>query len=321
MDMELQTVVRTVPDGISLNHGDSMVLVGSCFTDNIGDKLETAAFDVLRNPFGILYNPFSIAQCLQRCLADKEITEDDLVCQQGQWHSWLHHGSFSQSTPQECLRLCNCSLHEAHAYLQQCSTLVITFGTSNVYRLKGSGRVVGNCHKVPQQQFVKQLSTVDDIVREWQKILYQLPQHVKKIIFTVSPIRHWADGAHGNQLSKATLLLAIDRLVGRRSGHVIAYFPAYELMMDELRDYRFYADDLLHPSTLATEIIWQRFEQTYMDEATRLIAAKSEQLYRMQQHRPFFPDSEEYRQHQAKTQQLQQELQALIAAAKKSTTA
>jgi hypothetical protein len=310
--MDLQTVVNIEKDDIDVSHADSLLLIGSCFTDNIGDRLETAAFDVRRNPFGILYNPLSIAQCLQRCLADRELTNDDLVFQQGQWHSWLHHSSFSQSSPQECLKLCNYSIHDTHAYLQSCTTLVITFGTAYVYHLKSDGRVVGNCHKVPQQQFMKQLSTVDDIVREWQNILFSLPRNVKKIIFTVSPIRHWADGAHGNQLSKAILLLAIDRLVGHRSGHTIGYFPAYELMMDELRDYRFYADDLLHPSTLATEIIWQRFATAYMNVTTQQTAHKAEQLYRMQQHRPFFPDSEEYRQHQAKTQQLQQELQMLM---------
>lgn len=316
MEVPLQTVVPVDRDGIELSHTDALLLAGSCFTDNIGDRLESAAFDVQRNPFGILYNPFSIAQSLQRCMEDRELTEGDLVQQQGQWHSWMHHGSFSQSTPEACLRLCNSSLHATHAYLQQCSALIITFGTAYLYRLKSDGRVVGNCHKIPQQQFVKQLPAVDDIVREWQKLLYGLPRNVEKIIFTVSPIRHWADGAHGNQLSKATLLLAIERLVGHRAGHVIAYFPAYELMMDELRDYRFYADDMLHPSPLATEIIWRRFAGAYMSELTRRIADKAEQLYRMQQHRPLHPDSEEYRQHQVKTVQLQHELQALISQTK-----
>lgn len=310
--MNLTTPITIQPSGITLGYGDMLLLVGSCFTDNIGCHLDMAAFDVLRNPFGILYNPASIAQCLQRCVEDAALTQSDLVQQQGQWHSWLHHSSFSRSTPQETLQACNDALHQAHAFLESCTTLIVTFGTAYIYKLKRDGRVVGNCHKVPQQQFVKQRMQVDDIVSEWQKLIFRLPRNIEKIIFTVSPIRHWKDGAHENQLSKATLLLAIDRLVGHRAGHAIVYFPSYELMMDELRDYRFYADDLLHPSNLATDIIWQRFLESYADDATQQIAHKAEQLYKMQQHRPFFPDSDEYCTHQAKTAALQEELKKLI---------
>ncbi len=272
-----QTAVPVNAGGVNLCHADAVALLGSCFADNMGERFEMAAFDVLRNPFGVLYNPMSIALCLRHCFDNREITKDDLVLQQGLWHSWLHHSSFSDSTPEACLLRCNAAIRRAHEFLSHCSTLVITFGTAFVYKQKGTGRVVGNCHKIPQQQFVKTLATVEDIVSEWQHLIFALPAHIKQIVFTVSPIRHWADGAHGNQLSKATLLMAIERLVGRRAGHVITYFPAYEIMMDELRDYRYYADDLLHPNALAEKIIWQRFEQTYMSEATLQIIDKAEQ--------------------------------------------
>ncbi len=308
----LQTTVPGEAGGVGMRHADAVMLLGSCFADNMGERFEMAAFEVLRNPFGVLYNPMSMALCLRYCLENREITKEDLVFQQGLWHSWLHHSSFSDSTPEACLAQCNAAIHRAHDFLSRCSTLVVTFGTAFVYKQKGSGRVVGNCHKVPQQQFIKSLAKVEEIVSEWQHLIFALPAHIKQIIFTVSPIRHWADGAHGNQLSKATLLMAVERLLGRRAGHTMSYFPAYEIMMDELRDYRFYADDLLHPNSLAEKIIWQRFAQTYMSEATLRVVDKAEQLYRMSQHRPFFPDSEEYRKHKEKTEQLKQELQRLI---------
>ncbi len=313
----LTTPIIPEPGGITLNYGDRVLLMGSCFTDNIGAHLEAAAFDVLCNPFGILYNPSSIAMCLQHCVEATPITAADLVQQQGQWHSWLHHSGFSRPTPQETLRACNEALYRAHHFLEGCTTLIVTFGTANVYRLKHDGRVVGNCHKVPQQQFIRQRLAVDDIVGQWQQVIFQLPRGIQKVVFTVSPIRHWKDGAHEDQLSKSTLLLAIDRLVGRRAGHTIGYFPSYELMMDELRDYRFYADDMLHPSSLAVDIIWQRFLSCYMGAATQQIVNKAEQLHKMQQHRPLFPDSHEYRAHQARTTALERELQELIACHRK----
>ncbi len=308
----LQTAVPVEAGGVSLNHADAVMLLGSCFADNMGERFEAAAFDVFHNPFGVLYNPMSIALCLRHCLDNREITTDDLVYQQSLWHSWLHHSSFSATTPEECLLQCNTAIHRGHEFLSRCSTIVITLGTAFVYKQKGTGRVVGNCHKVPQQQFIKTMATVEEIVSEWQHLIFGMPSHIKQIVFTVSPIRHWADGAHGNQLSKATLLMAVERLLGRRAGHTISYFPAYEIMIDELRDYRYYADDLLHPNALAEKIIWQRFAQTYMSEATLQIVDKAEQLYRMSQHRPFFPDSEEYKKHKDKTEQLRHELQRLL---------
>ncbi len=311
-----QTTVPVAAGDVGITHADAILLLGSCFADNMGSRFETAAFDVLHNPFGVLYNPLSMAVCLRHCLEHRAIGESDLVFQQGQWHSWLHHGSFSGSTPAACLAQCNEAVSRAHTFLSRCSTLIVTFGSAFVYRHRGTGSVVGNCHKVPQQQFVKSLVTVDEIVSEWQQVIFGLPSHIKQIVFTVSPIRHWADGAHGNQLSKATLLMAVERLVGHRAGHTIAYFPAYEIMMDELRDYRYYADDLLHPSALAERIIWQRFSQAYMSEATRQLADKAEQLHRMERHRPFFPDSEEYRKHKAHMEQSRHELQQQLAEAR-----
>ena len=308
--MELQTKIAITPSPLQLSHSDRLLLVGSCFTENIGSRLADYGFDVMANPFGILYNPLSMAECLRRCLAGQEITIDELMQHDGLWHSWLHHGSFSHVDRGICLAQCNARLREAHEFMQQGCVLVLTFGTAFAYYLCGKGQPVANCHKVPAAQFNKRMLTVDAIADAFGDIL---TPH-QPAILTVSPIRHWADTPHGNQLSKGTLLLAIEQMQRNARSQepdavVPDYFPAYEIMMDELRDYRFYDYDMLHPSALAVDIIWQRFTETYMDADTLERGKKFQQLHKMEAHRPLFPESDAYRRHTERTEALRAQLE------------
>ena len=274
--MELQTKVAIEPQAFCLEQqSDHIMTVGSCFATEMAAKMKDAGFDVLHNPFGVLYNPLSIAECLERCLDDRPIDSGDLVEVDGLWHSWLHHGSFSRSSKEECLEVCNRAIHEAHEFLERATCLIVTFGTAYVFELVENGMVVGNCHKAVAARFARRRLTVDEIVSRWQPLLARLPQAV----FTVSPIRHMADGAHGNQLSKSTLILAVDQLQTH-------YFPSYEIMMDELRDYRFYADNMTHPSPLAVDIIWERFAETYFTPATRNLCRLNAKQAKRDRHIP-----------------------------------
>ena len=275
--MQLFTPVAIDPSPLRISYDTPLLLLGSCFTDEIGERLQRAGFELLCNPFGTLYNPLSIAECLQRAIDNQALGEDDYVFHEGLWHSWLHHGRFSYADKSTCMSKCNESIALTHAFLQRKPLLLVTFGTAWVFYHEG--RVVANCHKVPSAHFRRMRLGVEEIADAWKKY----PQQYNTI-FTVSPIRHLADGAHGNQLSKSTLLLAVDQLM--QECRQADYFGSYELMLDELRDYRFYARDLCHPSDVAVDIIWQRFQQRYMTDATRSQVSQQEKRFRQTQHRP-----------------------------------
>jgi len=272
----LNTPVQVARMPLKLDFEDTVVSFGSCFSDEIGNRLKTGGFDIEINPFGTLYNPASVADAVERIINRQELTAADLVQQGGLWHSWHHHGSFSRPTADECLELCNSRLHSAHKTLGEATLMLVTFGTSWVFSLledkdNGSGRVVANCHKLPPQMFQRHMMSVNEIVALWQPLLQKLSafNHRLSVLFTVSPIRHMADGAHGNQLSKSTLLLAIEQLIESHPAKInVVYFPAYEIVLDELRDYRFYDSDMTHPSPLAVDIVYDRFQQSCMSPAT-----------------------------------------------------
>lgn len=291
------TYINIPASGLEITYGDRLLFLGSCFADNIGSKMKVYRFDVDVNPFGVLYNPLSVGLGCKRLLNPEPFTEADLFYHNGLYHSFSHHGKFSGVSVTDCLDGINRSLDFASDHFRCLSCLVVTFGTAFVYRLKETGQVVANCHKLPEVQFDRQLLTVDEIVSEWSALLEQirLENPALKVIFTVSPIRHWKDGAHLNQLSKATLLLAEQVLVDKYPDWV-SYFPAYELMMDELRDYRFYADDMLHPSKIAVEHIWERFCDTYMDESVKGVMKEIESVNRALSHRALNPSSEMHKQ-------------------------
>lgn len=291
--MELYTKVNTPPAIFHFSHTDQTLLLGSCFVENIGKRLEENKFKVDINPFGILYNPASVASAIRMLMYPKEYTPYDLFEREGCFHSFAHHSRFSAVSQQETLKSINNRLQQAAEALTHTTRLVVTLGSAFVYRLKTSGELVANCHKLPDGLFERQRLEVEEIVAEWRVLLLNLwEQNPKvKILFTVSPIRHWKDGAQGNQLSKATLLLAVDRL-RQLFPEQVAYFPAYEIQLDELRDYRFYAEDMLHPSAQAIDYIWERFAETHLSEEAKTILVAWQEIQKALRHKPFQPESE-----------------------------
>lgn len=304
--MKLYTTVHVTPSEKKIGYGDKILLLGSCFADNIGVRFEEHYFQTTINPFGTLYNPASIA----RAVLDMGYGPSGmgLVEHNGLWHSMMHHGSYSGVDKEEVIARCEESRIQMREALQQASVVIVTFGTAWVYEYEGE--VVANCHKFPANRFVRRRLTVDEIVNVWQPIIASMPD--KHWIFTVSPIRHIKDGLHENQVSKAILLQAVDGLTSIQSNSLMgskSYFPSYEIMLDELRDYRFYAEDMVHPSAVAVDYIWQRFVETYMTTDTQQEMRILHQLWRDRHHRFLHPDSpeaEQFAEHiKTRLQQLQ----------------
>lgn len=290
--MEFRTTVPLRPSAIQLNHNDRFVVIGSCFAEYTGLRLQESGFQVSLNPFGVLYNPASVGMALQRMLVNQPFFEEELVEYEGLYHSFSHHGSFSGSDKQQTLDRINQSFDEAVRQLENATCLLITFGTAWVYALPSTDQIVANCHKLPEDNFIRRRLTVDEIVLYYTELLEPLMEARPdlRIIFTVSPIRHWKDGVHDNTLSKSILHLAIDELIACFDN--IEYFPAYELLMDDLRDYRFYAEDMLHPSPVAQKYIWEAFSEIHFSKPVREIIRQVHQIRKAMQHRPFHPGDE-----------------------------
>ena len=264
--MKLQTVVDIAPSNRKIGYEDRILMLGSCFSDAIGQIMAEHYLPVTCNPFGTLYNPLSISQALTF-----QISPSNFQFHDGLWHSMAHHGSFSRATKEEAEAAVRASIETMRKALEESTVVIVTFGTAWVYEFSPiSGQpsvVVGNCHKLPESCFTRRRLGVDEIVAAWRPILDKYPD--KHWLFTVSPIRHIKDGLHENQLSKATLLLAIEQLINNRQSSSRQYFPSYEILLDELRDYRFYADDLVHPSSMAVNYIWERFVDCFCTPQTK----------------------------------------------------
>lgn len=302
---DLLTKVVVPNSGKKIGYDDKLLLLGSCFADNIGEKFGAHYFQMLSNPYGTLYNPASIAAILSPIAnSQSPISDSPIIEWGGLWHSMLHHGSFSHSDRAQVLLHCEQSRELLHAFLQEATVVIVTFGTAWVYEYEG--KVVSNCHKMPANRFVRRRLSVDEIVAMWQPLLEAMPD--KHWIFTVSPIRHIKDGLHENQLSKAILLQAVEELVNKANSDKVGYFPSYEILLDELRDYRFFAEDMVHPSPVAVEYIWQRFVDTYMTADTQNEMRTLYQLWRDRHHRFLHPESDEAR---LFTQQIKTRLQLL----------
>ena len=293
--MNLFTSVVASKISPQLDYDDVLLFMGSCFATEIGQRLQETKLRCQLNPFGVLYNPLSIASSLRTLLDNKYPTEDAFIFHEGLWHSFSFHGNFSASTKEELMGNIRHSLDTCRDVLKQVTCLFLTFGSTYVYEWKETGKVVANCHKLPERLFNRSRLTVTEIVDEYTSLLQDIwmVNPTMRVLFTVSPIRHIRDGLHENQLSKATLLLAIDQIKQLFPGKVL-YFPAYELLLDELRDYRFYADDLVHPSRVAIEYIWQRFSEACFDKDTLMTMKSVKEIKNMIEHRPFHPESEEY---------------------------
>ena len=290
-----------------MDQRQKLLLMGSCFASEMGQRLQQAHFDCDLNPYGVLYNPLSIATALNEILVCRRYTADDLFLHQGLWHSPMHHGDFSAADPIEIVHQINSRIELSHSRLSKTDRVIITLGTAYVYRFKATsmecdvvqrwpGAVVGNCHKLPERCFQRQRITVDEAVEALTSPLQRLfaLNPSLQVLITVSPIRHLRDGLHANQLSKSTLLLAAESLCSRFANR-LHYLPIYEVMTDELRDYRFYADDLTHPAPIALEYIWQQVEKHLFTPEAVEASALCKALQKQLSHRPLHPETEAYK--------------------------
>ena len=265
--LKLQTPVADAPCKVGISYDDRILMLGSCFSDSIGRQMADFGFDVCVNPFGTLYNPVSILQSIEILAGNRDFCIDDCVqigAGDERWCSFSHHTSFARESQEEFIANANSSLSEAREFFASCSKVIITLGTAWCFRNVNSGKIVSNCLKRPASEFVRERLSSSEVT----EVLHRISElcQGRQIIFTVSPIRHFKDGAHGNQISKSALLLGIeDFLCGcpvdlsMSPRYPADYFPAYEIMMDELRDYRFYAEDMCHPSQQAVNYIRERF--------------------------------------------------------------
>jgi hypothetical protein len=292
--MKFRTELTIPPAEFQLAYPDKIMMLGSCFVENISPRIHQAGFPLEVNPFGILYNPVSIADRLCDLIDNKTCTEEDLFLHQGVYHSFAHHSRFSGTDAGKVTEEINSRINQSSVFLKEANLLILTFGTATVFRLLSSGEVVSNCHKLPSGFFREERLNVDTITQQWNELIEKL-QTINpglRILFTVSPIRHLKAGAHENQLNKAVLLLAVNELI--KANNRCYYFPAYEIMMDDLRDYRFYAGDMLHPSPQAIDYIWEKFSQLYFAPKTREMIREWESIQQALNHRPFHPDAKEY---------------------------
>jgi len=283
--MELRTVFNIDPSDKKITYNDPVMFIGSCFTTSIGRQFETGHLPVMINPSGTVYNPVSVCNTLDTINNGIFYSNSDLYNNKGVWISFNHYTDFSSGDPVTLIEKINNRSKEALSFLKTAQFLFITFGTARVYRWRQSGKIVSNCHKIPASEFTHELLKVNDIVTLWNDQLGRLqslyPQ--LKVVFTISPVRHWKDGAHGNQVSKSVLFLAVEELLKHSSGP--GYFPAYELVMDDLRDYRFYDDDMLHPSSSAVDYIWDAFAECYFDNPTMEIWKEVAKITKAVSHR------------------------------------
>jgi hypothetical protein len=296
----MRTEVNIRRSEYPFGYGQGISFMGSCFSEHIGKKLIERKFKVDLNPFGILYNPVSIASGLQRMVQNKPYSENELFFHQGWWHSFDHHSSFSNADKQACLEEINSRLIKSSRDILSSDYLFVTFGTSIVYIKAGSGQVVSNCHQLPPDLFETQLLRVGDIDRMYTILIQELSARNKNLkwVFTVSPVRHWKNGPVDNQVSKSTLILAVSEL--RKKFENVGYFPAYELFMDDLRDYRYYSDDMLHPGSQGIEYTWNKFSGAYLTDNSLNVMKKIESLIKAKNHRPRNIASDEYRQFRQK---------------------
>lgn len=274
-----------------LSHGTPVVLVGSCFTDNIGACMRDDLFDVIVNPFGPIYNPSSVRRAVSSIVDGISISPGDLFPHEGRFHSHLFHSRYSGCDREAAAQAMTRQIHLAREALLHASSLIVTLGTTRVFRHRQQGMVVANCHRLPSSSFREETLSLDQCTDDLESLV-SMVRTVNPdihIIFTVSPLRYLGQGAHINSISKATLLLAIDSVV--RTFPSTHYFPSFEIMMDDLRDYRFYAADMLHPSPVAVAYIYDKFCESFMTQATVMKALQAEREARRAAHRPLHPTS------------------------------
>jgi hypothetical protein len=297
--MKFKLTLDAKPSKYPIEYGDKLILIGSCFTENIGAKFKAHLFELSENPYGILFNPVSVTNALTEIMDNRMYKEEDLFHYNELWHSWNHHSRFSAIDQKDALESINHTILEAHHFLKSANRLVITLGSAWLYHLTneaplGQGQVVANNHKGPINWFYKSLmqpkvlqAHLEDLVSRLQAFNPNL-----HIVFTISPVRHLREGLIENNRSKAVLIHAVHELVSQTNQ--VDYFPAYEYVMDDLRDYRFYAEDLVHPNFAASGYVWDKLVETYMEPKTQSIMKQIAELQLAMNHKPFFIGSVEH---------------------------
>ena len=298
--MNFTTKIPITQNANPIDYNSKIVSFGSCFAENMGDKLCYYKFQTQVNPFGIIFNPFSIEKLIERVVLQRYFTKDDIFFFNERWHCYEVHSELSDADSEVFLSKLNQILSDTQKQLQQATHIIITYGTSWVYRHIETNAIVANCHKVPQKQFTKELLSIDSIQKAIQNTVSLIATLNPKcnFIFTVSPVRHLKDGFVENQVSKAHLIAAIYATTNTKQ-QTLNYFPSYEIMMDELRDYRFYADDMMHPSPMAIDYIWERFAATQIDANAIATMELVQTIQKGLAHRPFNPNSESHQKFEA----------------------
>lgn len=290
--MIFHTEINIKPLEQTVVYADALLFLGSCFADEVGVICKGLGFNALVNPFGVLYNPASIAQSVERLDSGRPFTRDDVIAVgERQYCTFNHNTAFWNTSEDMLLQTINQRLGEAHEHFMKSKWLVVSLGTSWVFKHRMSGQIVSNCHKLPAHQFDREFLTVERSSQYLSGIVERHPE--KQFIFTVSPLRHLKDGMHGSQLSKAALLLAVNEICRQfANAH---YFPAYEIMMDELRDYRFYKEDMVHPTEQAVRYIWEHFAEFAINASEKPAMNATAELRQMLEHKPLFPETEAFK--------------------------
>lgn len=294
-------------------HRDVIYSCGSCFASELSERLASLRFKIIKHPFGIVYNPLSIAQQFDKLLKQYNYTESDLILHNGLYHSLEHHGSYSSPDKNIALDLINRCSKESLIQLKNCSFLVLTLGSSFYYQLISSQQVVANCHKLPSNLFIKKIASLDEIYKRLHQVIEQILNFNPslQILVSVSPVRYLKDGYIENQRSKSRLILACEQLCNQFES--CTYIPAYEIFMDDLRDYRYVKDDLVHPNQMAIDYIFNYFEQAYFNKDTRTLVAKIKKWNQLSNHKVLHAGSEAYNKYSIQLQQLHEEIEHEIA--------
>ena len=296
--MQFRTTIELKPFDRRIDHSQPILSLGSCFASNVAERLSRAKFCVTSSPTGILFNPESIAATLDRFDAVARgdngalPAAEDLAYGNERWFSYDFHSDFSATDATDALAAMQEAVRHGAQALKDAQVVILTFGTAFVFRNKQSGDVVANCHKQPQALFLREMMRAEQIATRYISLM-QGPLAGKQVIFTVSPVRHLADGLEQNSLSKATLRVAVDLI--QKACPNAYYFPSYEIVMDELRDYRFYADDMTHPSRMAIDYIWERFGEVAFSDKTKALNERIERIVKASEHRPFNRNGQEYK--------------------------
>ncbi|WP_296149770.1 GSCFA domain-containing protein [uncultured Flavobacterium sp.] len=307
--MQFTTPIPIQKSTYQIDYNSKIVSLGSCFAVNIGEKFEHFKFQNTINPFGILFHPLALEKIISKAISKEKFTQENIFFHNERWHSFDVHSDLSTSNKEDFLEILNTNLEQLHNSLSNCSHVIITLGTSWVYKKIETDNIVANCHKVLQKEFKKELLSVEEIKKSLEEIVNSISKlnSEAKIVFTISPVRHIKDGFVENQWSKANLIAAVHETLHSKLS-IANYFPSYEIMMDELRDYRFYAEDMIHPSQTAIDYIWKRFSETWISEEALTTLQEIENIQKGLNHRPFNSESE---QHQKFLGNLQQRIEML----------